>query len=337
MLDTYSKQKIREILKEKKPAVVVTHVNPDGDAIGASLALAQFLKKFGLPVQLVIPNEVPEFLKWLPNFDLVHTFNNEAKYCKDLIKNSATLFIVDFNDIGRVGKMKKTILSAKAFKIMIDHHQNPGDICEITISETFRSSAGEMIYVLMNELGELDKLDKDIATSLYVAIMTDTGNFRYASSHSEIFNIAGALVDKKIDKDKIYSLIYDSYSEDRMKLMGYCMSEKLVVLHKYCAAYISITREELNRYNHQIGDTEGFVNIPFSIKGIKVTALLVENKDYVKISFRSKGSFSVDDFASKYFNGGGHVNAAGGEANISLKEAIALFESKISECKDEHV
>jgi len=192
-----------------------------------------------------------------------------------------------------------------------------------------------MIYLLMKDLDHLDLMDSDIATCLYVAIMTDTGNFRYGSSYEEIFNIVGNLVNKGIDKDQIYSNVYDSYSEDRMKLLGYCMSEKMVVMNGLSTAYISITQEELDRFNHKVGDTEGFVNIPFSIKGIKVTALFIEKKNHVKISLRSKGSFSVDRLASEYFSGGGHINAAGGESELNLDETINKFETIITDSRHE--
>jgi len=192
-----------------------------------------------------------------------------------------------------------------------------------------------MIYLIIRELGLMEKMDTDIATCLYVAIMTDTGNFRYGSSYSEIFDIAGDLVDYNIRKDEIFTNIYDSYSENRMRLMGYCMTEKLVVMPEYKTAYISLTMKELERYNHQVGDTEGFVNIPFSIKGVLVTALFIEKKNYIKISFRSKGGFSVDRLASLHFNGGGHINAAGGESNLSMEETIQKFTSIITESKNE--
>lgn len=335
MLDSKSIKKIRSIISKKDPIAIFTHINPDGDAIGSSLALALFLKKNNVPVEVIIPNEVPEFLHWMPGFELIHTYSEEKELCEEIIHKAETLFLVDFNEPGRIGKLKKHVLNSKAYKIMIDHHQNPDDFVDILISETWRGSAGEMIFILIQEMEMIDLLDKDIATCLYVAIMTDTGNFRYASSYAEIFNVVAVLVSKGVDKDLIFSNIYDSYSEDRMKLMGYCMSEKMVVLSDYNTAYISLSQEELKKFNHQVGDTEGFVNIPFSIKGIKVTALFIEKKNHVKISFRSKGSFSVDKLASQDFNGGGHVNAAGGESKLKLEQTIQLFESKIATHKNE--
>src|SRR6056297_1657466 len=335
MLNKQARQKIESIIAQKEPVVVISHINPDGDAIGSSAALALYLKKKGVPVTVVIPNEVPDFLRWLPGFEMVLTYKKNRDACRKVVSEAATLVFVDFNDPGRIGKLEKDLESSDALRILIDHHENPADFADITISESWRGSAGEMIYLLMREIDGSGFLDKEIATCLYVAIMTDTGNFRYGSSYSEIFNIAGELVTAGIDKDQLFTNVYDSYSVSRMKLMGYCMSEKMVVLPDYHAAYISLTREELKRFDHQVGDTEGFVNIPFTIKGIRVTALFIEKKDHVKISLRSKGNFSVDKMASEYFRGGGHVNAAGGEYDLPLEKTIKKFESILSEFKDE--
>ncbi len=336
MLDKQSIIEIRNIIEKREPVVVISHVNPDGDALGSAIALALFLKKFDLPVSVIMPNNVPEFLSWLPGFEMVLTYKKKKKQCKALLAEAKTIFLLDFNDPERVADMKDVLKASDAFTVMIDHHQNPVQFTDMLISEDWRGSVGEMIYLLITDIAGTESVDKNIATCLYVAIMTDTGNFRYASSYPEIFNIVGELVGAGIDKDQIYTNIYDSYSENRMKMMGYCMSEKLVVLREYNTAYISLKQEELERFDHQIGDTEGFVNIPFSIKGIKVSALFVEKKDHVKISLRSKGTFSVDKLASQSFNGGGHDNAAGGEMSLPLEETIAKFESVIAAHKDEH-
>lgn len=335
MLDKQSKIKIRKIIEKRDPVVIISHLNPDGDALGSAIALALHLRKQGMPVSVIMPNKVPEFLQWLPGYETVVTYQGNKKKCRKLLEEAATIFMVDFNDPERTGEMKEDMLAVDAFTIMIDHHQAPEQFTDLLISESRRGSVGEMIYLILKDLEGDEFLDKEIATCLYVAIMTDTGNFRYASSYSEIFNIVGALVDTGIDKDQIYSNIYDSYSESRMKLMGYCMSEKLVVLTELNAAYISLTQEELDRFNHQVGDTEGFVNIPFSIKGIKLSALFTEKKNMVKISFRSKGDISVDRIAADHFNGGGHINAAGGETNLSMAETIQRFETVLLKYKDE--
>lgn len=335
MLNRQAKEKIKTLIRQKDPVVIISHINPDGDAIGSSTALALYFKKKGIPVTVIIPNEVPDFLRWLPGFGSVLTYKKNRDDCKKAVSQASTVFLVDFNDPGRMGKLEKEIQNSEAFTILIDHHQNPTGFADITISEPWRGSAGEMIYLLMQEIDGSGFLDREIATCLYVAIMTDTGNFRYGSSYAEIFNIAGELVTAGIDKDQIFTNVYDSYSEARMKLMGYCMSEKMVVLPEYHAAYISLTRQEMKRFHHQVGDTEGFVNIPFTIKGIRITALFIEKKDHVKISLRSKGDFSVDHLASTYFRGGGHINAAGGEYDLPLDKTIRKFESILAEYKNE--
>lgn len=335
MLYTQPIEKIREIIRKKEPVVLISHLNPDGDGVGSALALALFLRKNNVPVNVIIPNKVPEFLSWLPGFEMVSIFQEKKRQCRKLLKEAITVILVDFNDPERTGNLKADLLASHAFKILIDHHQRPEEFTDMVLSEPWRGSVGEMIYLLLTGVDGAGALDRDIATCLYVAIMTDTGNFRYASSYSEIFNIVGALVDNGIDKNQIYSNIYDSYSEKRMKMMGYCMSEKLVVLKELNAAYIYLDQQELERFDHQVGDTEGFVNIPFSIKGIRLSAFLIEKKTNVKISFRSKGNVSVDRIASEHFNGGGHINAAGGEDTLTLKETIEKFESVLKLYRDE--
>ncbi|MCF8227186.1 MAG: bifunctional oligoribonuclease/PAP phosphatase NrnA [Bacteroidales bacterium] len=337
MLSVHQKRRISQVIGENRPVVIISHINPDGDSIGSSLAFAMYLKKHELDVTVIIPNEVPEFLNWLPGYELVKIYSKSKGACIDMVANAGTIFLVDFNDPDRLGGLKDYLEKSDAFKMLIDHHQRPVEFTDTTISEPWRGSVGEMIYLLIKDMGDQQLIDKNIATCLYVAIITDTGNFRYGSSYSEIFSIAGDLVEKGIDKDMIFSLVYDSYSVERMKLLGYCMSEKLVVLQKYHTAYIYISKEELNKYNHQVGDTEGFVNVPFSIKGVKVTALMIEKSDHVKLSLRSKGPFSVDRFAAEYFSGGGHINAAGGQSDISLQETTKRFEELIARHADEIV
>jgi len=335
MIDNSTAERINSLFNQTQPVVIITHKNPDGDAIGSSTALGMFLRKQNIEVNVIIPNDVPAFLQWLPGYDLVSVFKNERSKCKEMISEAGTLVFLDFNEPGRVGEMKDVIVASDAQKILVDHHQNPADFVDICISDIGRGSVGEMVYELIVDLGGKDLLDNDIATSLYVAIMTDTGNFRHSSSYPGIFHIVGELMNFGIDKDTIFTKVFDSYSESRMKLMGYCMAEKLVVLQKYKTAYISITQEELDKFNHQIGDTEGFVNIPFSIEGILFTALFIEKKGHVKISFRSKGAFSVNSFSENHFNGGGHRNAAGGEDIQSLIDTLSKFESLLSDYEDE--
>ena len=330
MLNPQHKNKIEDLISQKEPTAILSHLNPDGDSVGASLGLALFLIKNEVPVSIIIPNEIPEFLRWLPGFEMIRVFSKNRKQCYSDLKEASVIFFVDFNDPTRLGDGLDSAVNSSAYKILLDHHQNPSDFSDINISEPWRGSAGEMVYILIEELKLSQYIDEQIATCLYVAIMTDTGNFRYGSSYAEVFRIAGSLVDKGINKDEIYSNVYDSYSLSRMKLMGYCMSEKMKFLDSHHTAYMGISMDELNRFNYQTGDTEGFVNVPFSVKGVRISVLFIEKKDHIKVSLRSKGNFSVDQFARKYYNGGGHVNAAGGESSLSLEETLKQFEQIIA-------
>ena len=329
MISNIEIEKISKIIADRKKVVVISHINPDGDAIGSGTALTLFLKKAGLQTTHISPNDLPEFLQWLPGAQDILVYNKNKDEAKKQILNAEVIFMLDFNEANRAGGLEKAILESGSYKIMIDHHEDPETFADMLISESWRGSTGEMIYLMLKAL-DVRHIDHDIATCLYVAIITDTGNFRYGSSYEEIFVIAGELMKYGIDKDAIFSNVYDSYSQDRMRLMGYCMSEKMTVFPEYHMAYISITKEELERFQYKEGDTEGFVNIPFTIKGIKVTGLFIEKKDHVKISLRSKGNFSVNDLAAEHFNGGGHINAAGGESKLSLEETLKKFKKIIS-------
>lgn len=327
MLNEQIKRDISNWINKSSSIAILTHTNPDGDAIGSSLALALALIKKGKDAQVVIPDGLPDFLRWLPGIELSTTFAYKKEKAIGIIKNADMLFCLDFNDPGRLNGVQEYVAESKAKKILIDHHEDPVEFADVTISESWRGSVGEMIYIFLKEIFKGELLDEDIASCLYVAIMTDTGNFTYASSYPEIFHVVGDLMKYGLQKDKIYSKVYDAYSENRMRLLGYCMMEKMVILPQYHTAYISISEEELRRFKHRKGDTEGFVNIPFSVKGVKFTALFVEKKDRVRVSFRSRGDFPVNRIATEHYYGGGHINAAGGDSLLSLKETLSHFES----------
>lgn len=327
MLNESNKILISSWLSEASSVAILTHTNPDGDAIGSSLALALALKKKGKDAQVIIPDGLPDFLRWLPGIELSTTFAYKKEKATAIIENADLIFCLDFNDPKRLNGVEESLKASKARKILLDHHQEPADFTDLTISETWRGSVGEMVYIFLDELYDGALLDQDIATCLYTAIMTDTGNFSYASNYPEIFQVVGELMKYGIEKDRIYSKVYDAFTEDRMRLQGYALQEKMVVLPKYHTAYISLTNDELRRFNHRKGDTEGFVNIPFSVKGVRFTALFIEKKDLVRASFRSRGSFPVNRVASEHYHGGGHVNAAGGDSLLSMGETLANFET----------
>jgi len=327
MVDKGVARTISSWIKSADRIAVLTHTNPDGDAIGSSLALALALGKMGIDAQVVIPDGLPDFLRWLPGIERSTTFAYKREKAVEIIEGADLIFCLDFNDPKRLNGVEEYLEKSTARKVLIDHHEDPVQFTDITISETWRGSVGEMIYLFLKEVFDGEVIDKEIATCLYVAIMTDTGNFNYASSYPEIFHIVGNLMKYDLEKDRIYSNVYDAFSEDRMRLQGYCMQEKMVVLPEYHTAYISLTDEELKKFNHRKGDTEGFVNIPFSVKGVRFTALFVEKKDRIKASFRSRGQFPVNLVASEHYHGGGHINAAGGDSFKTMEETLTGFES----------
>ncbi len=331
MLSADTGKKISKWISSANKVAVLTHSNPDGDAIGSSLALALVLKKKGIDAQVIIPDGLPDFLRWLPGIELSTTYAYKKEKAVEFLEGADLIFCLDFNDPKRINGVEKHLHLSGAKKILIDHHQDPASFTDISISETWRGSVGEMIYLFVKDIFKEDVLDKEIATCLYVAIMTDTGNFNYASSYPEIFHIVGDLMKYDLDKDGIYSKVYDAFSEDRMRLLGYAMQKKMVTLLKYHTAYISLTAEELKSFSHRKGDTEGFVNIPFSVKGVRFSALFVEKKDRVKVSFRSRGDFPVNRIAADHYHGGGHINAAGGDSFLSMEDTLQQFELLLRE------
>ncbi|MGC9344729.1 MAG: DHH family phosphoesterase [Bacteroidales bacterium] len=328
-----------ELLKSKieksKNILITTHVNSDGDAIGSTLAMQGILRKLSKNVNIVTPNDFPGFLQWMDGAKEILIYYHSKKKVRELAKKADLILCIDYNDSRRLENAEKTILDSTAFKILIDHHPEPGKFTDLVISDTSLGSSAEVIYYLLKDMGYVDLIDKSDAESLYTGVMTDTGNFSFACSYPEVWTMVAELLKKGLDKDKIYSLVYDNYSEKRMRLMGYCLNKKMKVFPELNTAVIGLTKEEMDKFDHVPGDTEGFVNLPFSIKGIKLTALFLEKKDHVRISMRSRGDFSVNMLSRKHFNGGGHLNAAGGELKMSVEEAIKNFREVISRYKED--
>jgi phosphoesterase RecJ-like protein len=329
---------IIEDLKSKlltvKNIVITTHANPDGDAIGSSLGLYHCLKNKGFNVDVVTPNGYPEFLQWMDDNDKVVKFSDNKKEAKLLIDKADIIFCLDFNSLDRTGDLEDTLKFALASKVLIDHHPMPEDFAEITISDTSVSSTAELVYNVIEKLSFETYVDKSSAEALYAGIMTDTGCFSYNSSNPNTFRVVSELLRIGIDKDKVYGKVFYNFSAERMRLMGYSLNDKMVVIPELKTAYIAITEAELEKYNFQPGDTEGLVNLPLSIKGIVFSAIFIEKPDQVKISFRSKGSFDTNIFARENFNGGGHVNASGGNSKLSFTDAINKFEQLLPNYSD---
>ncbi|MCZ8283917.1 MAG: bifunctional oligoribonuclease/PAP phosphatase NrnA [Bacteroidia bacterium] len=313
--------KFKALLKKSNNIVIVTHFNPDGDAMGSSLALYNYLVKTEKNVTVITPNDYPDFLQWLPGNKKVVEYSKHPKKAAALIAKCDLIFTLDFNNYSRLEGLGDLLKTATAAKILIDHHQQPDDYATLMYHDVKACSTCELVYEFIVGLGGKKMIDKDIASCLYTGIMTDTGSFRFDSVTPTTHHILAHLLETGIVPSNIHSAIYDTYSESRVKLLGYCLTEKMVVLPEFQTAYISLSEKELNRFQHKKGDTEGIVNYPFSIKGITFCAFFSEGEGKVKISFRSKGKFDVNQFARSHFNGGGHINAAGGRGNVNDLEA----------------
>lgn len=316
----------KELLKAPQRCVIIGHKNPDGDAVGSCLGLLYFLKNRGHSVQVVMPNDFPDFLKWMPSCETILLFEKQPKEVKASINNANVIFTLDFNAFHRTGDLAMVLQNAAAPFVMIDHHQQPDDYAKVTFSDVTMSSTCEMVFHFIEALGGDSEITKEIATNLYVGIMTDTGSFRFPLTTATTHQVLARLIEAGANNSVIHQKIYDTNSPNRMKLMGVAINN-MVLLEGYQTAYITLSQKELDDHNFKKGDTEGFVNIPLSIEGINFAVLFIENEQegIVKISFRSKGEFSVNEFSRNHFQGGGHNNAAGGKSNVSLQETVNEF------------
>ncbi len=324
--DIQSLTQFKTLLRQSERIVVTTHHNPDGDAIGSVLGMYHILCREGIDATIISPNGFPEFLAWLPEASQIVKYSQQKETGNKLIAEADLILCLDFNGFRRTETMEKALAESPAKKILIDHHPDPENTFDIPFSFTEVSSTAELVYEIAYELFGNNSIDKNAAECLYVGIMTDTGSFSYACSRKRTFDIAGELVGKGVAVDRVQGLVYNNYSASRMQLLGYCLSEKMRVFPEHCAAYLWLSKDELNRFAHKTGDTEGFVNYPLSIKGIVFSVLFIENDGFVKISLRSRGKFPVNEFSKKYYTGGGHTNAAGGKAYAPMADVIQQFE-----------
>jgi len=317
---------IQQLLETPKRIVVVGHKNPDGDAIGSCLGLWHFLKNRGHNAFIVMPNDYPHFLQWLPGNDDVLIFDKQEELVRNKVRDAELIFTLDFNALDRTGDLSGPLSAASADFVMIDHHQMPDDYALVTYSDVKMSSTSEMVYHFIEYFNGTSEVNEAIATNLYAGIMTDTGSFRFPSTSATTHRVIAALMDAGAKNSEIHERIYDTQSPDRMKLLGVALNN-MVLLPELGTAYITLSQKELDTHNFKKGDTEGFVNYPLSIEGIRFSTIFIENKQegITKISFRSKGDFSVNDFARNHFNGGGHINAAGGRSELSLSGTVKEF------------
>ena len=324
--------KIKSLLSKPRKIVIVPHRNPDGDAMGSTLGLYHFLLKLNHQVVVISPNEFPEFLDWLPAADKVLIYEKQKEESTKIINEAELIFTLDFNALYRVGEMESALKEASCPFVMIDHHQKPDDYAEFTYSDTDFGSTCEMVYNFIEFLEQTSQIDKTIGTCLYTGILTDSGSFRYPKTTGRTHRIVAQLIDLGVKNTNIPNFLFDNNSYNRLQLLGRAL-QNMKVLEKHHTSYISLSQYELDEFDHLKGDTEGIVNFGLTIKGIVFAAIFIENKEenIIKISFRSQGNFDVNQFARDHFSGGGHINAAGGKSDLSLRETINKFEELITQ------
>ncbi len=326
---------VKTLLSSPQHIVITTHYKPDGDAMGSSLAMYNYLQSKGHRVDVVVPGDYPDFLAWLPGNDIVINFERETDRATSILNAADLTFCLDFSQSKRVEKMEDVLLNASSTKILIDHHTFPGNFCEHNFVYTSACATAELIYYFIEALGEFDLISKETATCIYTGIMTDTNSFRISSMKASTHRVIAAMMEAGAVNYQIHESIYDTSTENRLRLMGYSLYEKLRVVEGLNTCILSLSEEELARFSHQAGDTEGLVNYGLSIDGVKLSAFFYEQGDIVKLSLRSKGVFSAQEIAYKFFDGGGHLNAAGGNSTLTLAETITKFENILPIYKDE--
>ncbi len=331
--------KIEELVTAASRIVILGHSRPDGDALGASLAWAEYLSaNYGKSSQVIVPNAFPDFLHWLPNVERVMRYDKHPDEVESMMGEADLVFCLDFNAAERLEGMAHTLQATKAKRVLIDHHLNPTVEADVKVSYPDLSSTSEIIFRMVWQLGGFERLSKKFAVPVYCGMMTDTGGFTYNSSRPEIFYIVSQLLTKPFDKDKIYRNVYNNYSPWAIRLRGYLMCQKLNVFNDLHASYFTLTRQEMRDFHFVRGDAEGLVNEPLRIKGLKMSISLreddrVDNK--VWVSLRSVDDFSVEEVAKRFFNGGGHLNASGGQLDCSIDEAVKITREAIAYYADE--
>lgn len=322
--------RLGEWVAQSERPLVITHLNPDGDAIGSLLGLYLYLKTSGKKAHGMTPNNFPDFLRWLPSAGEIVRYQGHEKRARQILQEADLLIMVDFNDPKRLGRLGREVTASPARKAIIDHHPSPALDAGLIAVQEGMSSAAELVFSFIEQTSGQEAITQEIAECIFTGIMTDTGCFSFNSSHPETFRTVSRLLETGIDKDRIFDKVYNNFSVRRMQLLGYALYRKMKVLPEYHSAYMVLTLDEQKEFGFLTGDSEGFVNYPLSVRGVIFSVLVMEKADHVKLSFRSKGKFDVNEFARKYFSGGGHVNAAGGESNETLEKTVHLLEKTIS-------
>lgn len=316
-------------LKMSENIVIIHHYNPDGDAIGSSLGLYNVIKQTGKKVSVISPSQFPDNLRWLPGAKDMKVVGKKTQSDITILDGADMIICVDMNARKRVGVIQPQFDKSTAFKALLDHHPFVETFTDVAIADTSYSSACELVYEFIENTFLNQYFNTDVVTCLYTGILTDTGSFEYNSSNPNLFRVVGKIMEYGIEKNKIYNRLFNAWSEDRIRFMGFVTCSRMVVMPEYKTAYIYITAEDRRKYKEKFGDTENFVNIPMQIKGIVFTAIFIERDNFIKASFRSKGTFDVNSFSAKHFNGGGHVNASGGESYDKLDSTCKKFEELV--------
>jgi phosphoesterase RecJ-like protein len=334
-LNSLNFSSIKDLFTVPRKILLTSHTNPDGDAIGAVLAMYLFFKNLGHDVSVIVPNPFPDYLAWMDGSADIKIYEKEKAACDLIFAGAEILFSLDYNHPNRLKDAESAFNQSGAIKILIDHHVQPKtDAYHHNFSTTETSSTSELVYEFIDQLNP-EGLNRPIAECIYAGILTDTGSFSYSCNSEKTFRIVAELYVQGIDGVRISRLVYSTFSASRLRLLGFALSEKLRVLPEYATAYISLTKDELDRFNYQVGDTEDVVNYALSIKGIRFAAMFMEREKKIRVSLRSVGDFSVNVFACDHFEGGGHKNAAGGDSYLSMEQTLLKFEQLLPSYQSE--
>ncbi len=325
--------RLSEMLATPKRVIITTHHKPDGDAMGSSLALYNFLKQGGHEPLVITSSDYPEFLHWMTGNNEVCIYPRNVQKAEEAISKAELIFCLDFNQPQRLDKLVEVISRSTAVKVLIDHHLEPDNFCELNFSFQKSCATCEILYHILIKLNK-SQINKQVGECLYTGIVTDTGSFRFSSTSPDTLRVAAELMAIGVESHKVHDRVFDEFSANRTRFLGYCLSNKLVILPELRVAYISVTMEEQSKFRNQTGDTEGIVNYALAVKNMVMAAFFYEQEGIIKISFRSKADFSVRDIAAQHFNGGGHLNAAGGRSTLSLDDTIQKFKDILPSLKD---
>jgi phosphoesterase RecJ-like protein len=319
---------LKQLLATSKKVLILSHRSPDGDSIGSSLGLGGALKLLGHHVQVITPDPAPRFLSWMLDFESILNFEQHEEASIKAVGEAELIFCLDFNTLSRLGEGLCTEVqkNQNAFLLNIDHHQNPDDFANFQLVDTTASSTAQLVYTFISKIGEEELISKAIGACLYTGILTDTGSFKFSSTSATTHKVAAELIEKGVVPHEIHEKVYDNYTADRLKLLGFALSERLKLYPEYRTGIIYLSEKDLQQFHFQKGDTEGLVNYPLSIGNVRMAILITEKDGKVKLSFRSKGDFRVNELAGKYFSGGGHINAAGGISQYSVLETLEKIE-----------